>query len=62
MILVRKISLTLGTLKHQNMKKVFYKIYCNLANHAPRKTHTFVYAKPPYLIMKRYTPFSNRQS
>ena len=47
------------------MKKVFHKIYWNLANlteDAAGETYAFVYAKPPYLVMKSYSPFSKRQS
>ena len=47
------------------MKKVFHKIYCNLANltgDAAGETYAFVYAKPPYLVMKCYALFSKRQS
>ena len=47
------------------MKKVFHNIHWNLANlneDAALKTYAFVYAKPPYLVMKNYAPFSKRQS
>ena len=46
------------------MKKVFHKIYWNLANltgDAARKTYAFVYAKPSYLIMKILRPFLETQ-
>ena len=42
------------------MKKVFHKIYWNQANltgDAARETYAFVYAKPPYLVI-RVTPLS----
>ena len=47
------------------MKKVFHKIYWNLENltrDAPGKTYAFVYAKPPYLVMKSYALSSKLQS
>ena len=57
--------LSLCKLKHQNMKKVFHTIFWNQANlpgDAAGKTFAFVYAKPPYLVMKSSAPFSKRQS
>ena len=56
---------SLCDLKHQYMKKVFHKIYWNLVNFTgdtAGKTYAFVHAKPPYLVMKSYAPFSKRQS
>ena len=63
MILVGRISsiVTLWKLKHQNMNKVFHIIYWNLAN-LTGEIYAFVYAKPPYLVMKSYDPISKRQS
>ena len=65
MILVRRILLIVVQIKHQNMKKVFHKIYLNIANltgEAAGKTCAFVYAKPPYLVIKRYAPLLKPQS
>ena len=56
---------SLCKLKHSNMKKVFHKIYWNLLNltgDAAGETYAFVYAKPPYLVMKSYAPFSKRKT
>ena len=49
------LSLIVVQIKTPNMKKVFHKIYWNLANHtgdAARETYAFAYAKPPSLVMK----------
>ena len=62
---------SLCKLKHQNMKKLFHKIYWNQANLtagetyafiAAGKTYAFVYTKPACFVMKSYAPFSKRQS
>ena len=52
-------------IKTPNMTKVFHKIYWNLTilnGDVAGETYAFVYAKPPYLVMKSYAPFSKRQS
>ena len=56
---------SLCKLRRQNMKKVFHKMYWNLSNFtgdAAGETYAFVCAKPPYLVMKSYAPFSKHQS
>ena len=56
MILFGRISLIVVKIKTQKMTKLFHKMYRNLVG----ETYTFVYAIPPYLVMKSYAPFSKR--
>ena len=50
--------------KHEE-SMVFHKIYWNLVSltrDAAWETYAFMYAKPPYLVMKSYAPIFKHQS
>ena len=64
MILVGRISLILGKLKHKIMTKIFRQIYWNQAiftAEAAGEIYVFVYAKPECLVMKGYILLSKDQ-
>ena len=65
MIFFGIISLIIVQIKTPKMTKVFHNIYWNLLNltgDAAGESYAFVYAKPPYLVMKGYAPYLSRNA
>ena len=65
MILVGRISLIVVQIKNfkheENIQKKNYWNLANLTGDAAGKTCAFMYAKPPYLVLKSNAPFSKCQ-